>query len=217
MCEPSLMIGGAMMAMSMATTAYSIKEQSDQANKQAKLAKDQAAAMERNAKQARAIDMQTANQRAKEIETKGSSASFERIRQAARETAKIRLSSAEAGVFGTSVFRQLVSADVQAGHDLGLIGADTKNELLQNEQVKKGIQADYKSRMDDAKMTKQTSSLYSGPSGMGSMLQLGSAGADGFMSGYTMGSGFNSATTPVGNPTAKPAGMSPTTFHSMRR
>lgn len=176
------------MVMTAAQTAYQIKTSRDAAAKQAKLAKEQAAAIERSAKEARAIDLATAEQRSKEIKQAGASKQFERARQAAREAAKLRLSSAEAGVFGTSVYRQLASSTIQGDYDIGLVGADIMNALKQNDLLKQDIEAKYASRMSDAKMTRKSASLYKGPSVLGAGLELVSAAGQGFLKGHTMGS-----------------------------
>jgi hypothetical protein len=188
MCDAGASVAAAALVISATTTAYNIKEQRDQAAKQQKLMKQQSAAQERAAKEARRIDQLTVDKRAEEIEAKGSSQTFERVRQAAREAAKLKLSSAEAGVFGTSVFRQLMSSDIQEMHDIGLIQTDTANELAQNKLTGMGVEATFASRMNEAKMTKKSASLYSGPSALGATMQIGSAAFNAGLEGYGMGS-----------------------------
>lgn len=187
MCDVTMGLGLGMMALNAGKMFVDIQSQTDAAQKQRKYLQRQASAQEDAAKAARELDLAAAQARAEQISDKGSNTAFERVRQAARETAKLKLSSAEAGVFGRSIFQQLLSSQVQSEHDIGLIRTDTKNEMAQNTLQKQSIEATYTSRMNEAASTREQAKLSKGPSTLSSIMNVGLGGAGGFFSGYTMG------------------------------
>jgi hypothetical protein len=179
---------GAMMAVSLATTAFQIKAQKDAAKKNKKAANQTAVRQEQVAQKAYEVDMKQAEVKTEQIEESADLESFERVRQAAKEAAAIRLSSAESNVFGNSIFRMLGSAEIQKAHDLGIIGANAENAKDQVDVEKESAKVNLESRQagadairDQAKASNQT------PSTLGAGLMLAGAGMQGAASGYSLG------------------------------
>lgn len=181
----------------MASTMSQMKDQKNMAKKQADLQKEQARLQEAAAAKARDLDMATLA--AKETETKasGEAEKFDRVRQAAQESAAIRLASAEAGVFGNSIFRQIAASQLQGQHDVGIIEGNTKSAVEQIGRERQGVDATFEGRTNDAEMLKKQAKFTkkSAPGGLSAGLNILGAGVGGFSSGYSMGSSLKTTST----------------------
>jgi hypothetical protein len=188
MCNPALAVMGATMAMSIAQTAYGIKQQKEMAKKNKQAANKTAARTEQVAQKAYEVDMKQAEVKTEQIDDSSNLESFERVRQAAKEAAAIRLSSAESNVFGNSIFRMLGSTEIQEAHDLGVIGANAENAKDQVGVEKEGAKVALEDRQARADATRtQAEAENRTPSALGSGLMLAGAGMSSAANGYTLG------------------------------
>ena len=191
MCDP-LILGGTMALLGAGSTFMSAKQEKAMAKKQAQLEREQAALQEAAAAKAREIDMATLALKEQEVKASGEAEKFDRLRQAQKEAAAIRLASGEAGVLGTSLFRQLAATYLQGQHDIGILEANTESAKKQIALEKQQAEATYEGRMNQAQMTRKQAKLTKkkAPSSLMAGLNIATAGVSGFMSGYRAGKDF---------------------------
>jgi hypothetical protein len=125
---------------------------------------------------------------------------LERERQARREQAQLRVASAEAGILGNTVDRELLSSALGASWDIGIIKENNENAQAQNVLNERAIGANFTSRMNSASNTAKQADLIrkAQPNAAFNALQIFSSGASGASSGYSTGSNLQ---TSFGNTT----------------
>ncbi len=166
MCSPTIALALGMAGLQAAGTGLQIAQQ----NKVA------AATMKAAANEAK-TNIQLLEQRKQEEQQKADVESFERMRQALREEAKVRVAAGEAGALGNSVLRQLNDAMLQAGYDIGLIQTNKEMALRQIQAQQTAEAQKAKGRIKAAKASTM-SPLAAG-------LSIGISAGLGGLQGYT--------------------------------
>jgi hypothetical protein len=188
MCNPMAAVA-VMAAISVAGTAYSQKAQADQAQSREKLLKRQAVQQEDAADEARNIDMAALDQRTIEQNQKTNQDILDRQRQAEREESMLRVASAEAGLLGNTVDRQLLTSALGASWDVGILKENDEAAQAQIELSRRSVEAQYKGRKNAASNTNEEANLIrkAQPSAAFNALQIFSSGASGASDGYVLG------------------------------
>jgi hypothetical protein len=175
MCNP-MALGLLTLAISGATTGYSLYQQNQAAEDAADAAGKSAQYLdEAEMNQLKALEEQMA-----QVKDQGELEKLERQRQAIRERAKIRVASAESGAMGNSVFRSTAASMLNESMDKGVIDANVANQASQ-----------IKSQMESVKINtkRMKNDLYSGggvnPFFAG--LSIAGSGIQGFGQGYGLG------------------------------
>lgn len=130
------------------------------------------------ANQAAVLDYSIMEQRRQQLSQDASIEATERQRQGLRERSKILVAAGEAGVLGgTSPLRELNTSLINQGYDQSIIGVNLRNQLSDTVVQDRGIAAQNKSRINQAK-----SSSYSP---FTSMLKIGTSIGEDVLTGYT--------------------------------
>jgi len=165
---------GVMSALSMATTAYGIKSQNDQAKVSAESASNAAAA-----------DYQAISAAAEQTNAAANAEALKMKRQALIERGRLIAAQSEAGFIGNSPLRELLNQRLKEQEALGALETNQANALAQNSREANKVFITAQSRYNDAKSRRV--------SGVASGLMIASAGMQGAASGYSL---YNGLTKP---------------------
>lgn len=167
MCEPTT-IALVMMAMS----AYGAKVAGDQAN-------DMAEATVDNAHAAASFNYDQLAAQREEVDEVAAQDKFQRQLQTAREHGTITVAAGEAGVGGTSVMKVMNNATMQGGYDISVIEANRASKARQITAKKFSVHAAAKGAVNVAEAQVQAP--------LTQAVNVGVAGAEGYMAGKTLG------------------------------
>jgi hypothetical protein len=173
MCYPIIAVG-VMAALSMATTAYQVKSQNDQA-----------ATAGASANNAAAADYAAVSDAADQTNAAANAEALKLKRQALIERGRLTAAQSEAGFIGNSPLREMLNQRLKEQEALGTVGTNQANALVQNTRNSNDIFANNMSRYNEA-MSRRTNSWASG-------LMIASSGAKGASEGYSI---YDSLTKP---------------------
>lgn len=167
MCDP-ISMGVTMAALSGGQQGMQIAQQNKQAEAKADAA---AAAAEQNIerleeRQSQTQDASVAKQRERQLQGK-------------RERAKLDVAFGNANITGNTPLRQLHTARIQEGKDVGQIQTNAENEINQIEHQQEAASTKAEGRIDQARAR--------ATEGWMSALQIGTSAASGGLQGYTSG------------------------------
>lgn len=180
MCEPTTIAIG-MMLMS----AYGAMQAGEQAN-------DMAEATAENAHAAASFNYDQLTQQRTEVDEVAAQDKFQRQLQTAREHGTIAVASGEAGVGGTSVMKVINNATMQGRYDISVIEANRTSKARQIVAKKFSVHAAAKGATNVAEAQIQSPFTQA--------VNIGVAGAQGYMTGKALGGAmFGGSTMPVDN------------------
>ena len=159
---------GIVSALSMASAAYGIKSQNDQAQ-----------AAGESANTAAAADYQAVSAAGEQVNAQASAEALKLKRQALIERGRLVATQSETGFFGNSPLREMLVARLKEKEGLGAIGVNQANALVQNSRDANKVFTSNMSRYNEA-MSRRTNSAAAG-------LMIASAGIQGGVEGYTLG------------------------------
>lgn len=142
MCNPIAIMGVAVAVStitSIAGTVMSANAANDAADRQTKSAQDAAA-----------IDMQQLQQQQEEANAATALDKTERLRQAMKERAALRSSSADGGVAGISPDSLEQNSYMSAGNDISILEANRSNFNQQTQLEKQAVRSRAQSRINEA-------------------------------------------------------------------
>jgi hypothetical protein len=156
-----------MAALTMATTAYSVKTQNDQAEAASESAKNTAVA-----------DYMAVEDARGQVNTQANAEALKLKRQALIERGRIVAGQSEAGFFGNSPLRELWNNRLKEREALGTNVFNQGNALMQNTRDAGSIFATATGRANEARASR-IGNLAAG-------LQIAGAGVEGVTQGYSM-------------------------------
>jgi len=159
---------GVMAALSMATTAYGVKQQNDASEVAAESANNAAAG-----------DYQAVSAAAEQTNAAANAEALKMKRLALIERGRLTASQSETGFFGNSPLREMLVARLKEKEGLGAIEVNQANALAQNSRDANKVFTTNMSRYNEA-MSRRTNSWASG-------LMIATAGLQGGVEGYTLG------------------------------
>lgn len=186
-------VGAVMAALSVASTAYSMKQQNEYAEAMEQQAELQRLAEIEAALAAQETDMALLEQQAKQAKDSTEQDVMERHRQSLRETGLARVAASEAGVFGNSILRELANIELQESYDVSIMNSNLTDQLNQIATQAKGVSSTAKSRVNQANITAsgaKASAKASRISGFSGALRIGTAGLSGYASGADIQESF---------------------------
>ena len=179
MCEPTTIVALTMMAVS----AYGAKVKGDQAN-------DMAVATAENAHAAASFNYDQLSAERDEVDEKAAQDKFQRQLQTQREHGTISVAAGEAGVGGTSVMKVMSNAVMQGSYDTSVIEANRMSKARQIVAKKFSVHAAAQGATNVAESQIQSPTTQA--------INVGVAGAQGYMSGKALGkSMFGGKTIPT--------------------
>ena len=162
-----MVIAGAVMsAISMATSYMQIQNQNEVAESQMDAAVDAANS-----------DYAILNRKQNEVSQQAALEETERMRQGRRERAKINVNIGESGISGIAPIRQQAASFFDQSWDTGIMRNNMEGKIMGVQDEKNKVYSDVKGRINQAKSNTVSPTMAG--------LQIGGAGVQGFMSGYS--------------------------------
>jgi len=160
---------GIVSALSMASAAYGIKSQNDQAQ-----------AAGESANTAAAADYQAVSAAGEQVNAQASAEALKLKRQALIERGRLVATQSETGFFGNSPLREMLVSRLKEREALGTVGTNQANALVQNSRDMNSIFTTAMSRYNEARSRRV--------GGAAAGLMIASSGVEGAAEGYNMGS-----------------------------